>query len=57
MTPFIAEIIGTGFLILLGGGVVANVVLNGTKGHNGGGVVITTALGLGGFFCVGLARP
>ena len=27
MTPFIAEIIGTALLILLGGGVVANVSL------------------------------
>ena len=31
MTPFIAEIIGTAILILLGNGVVANVVLKDTK--------------------------
>ncbi len=41
MSPFIAEIIGTAFLILLGNGVVANVVLNKTKGNNGGWIVIT----------------
>jgi glycerol uptake facilitator protein len=33
MTPFLGELIGTALLILLGNGVVANVVLNGTKGH------------------------
>jgi len=41
MSPFLAEIIGTAFLILLGDGVVANVVLNKTKGNNGGWIVIT----------------
>jgi glycerol uptake facilitator protein len=41
MSPFVAEIIGTAFLILLGNGVVANVVLNKTKGNNGGWIVIT----------------
>jgi glycerol uptake facilitator-like aquaporin len=41
MTPFIAEIIGTMLMILLGNGVVANVVLTGTKG-NSGWIVITT---------------
>lgn len=43
MTPFIAEIIGTAILILLGNGVVANVVLKDTKGNNSGWIVITTA--------------
>lgn len=57
MTPFIAEMLGTGFLILLGGGVVANVVLNGTKGHNGGWMVITTAWALGVFTGVVIAGP
>lgn len=42
MTPFIAEILGTMILILLGNGVVANVVLKGTKGNNSGWIVITT---------------
>ena len=41
MTPFIAEITGTALLIILGDGVVANVVLNKTKGNNGGWIVIT----------------
>jgi glycerol uptake facilitator protein len=46
MTPFIAEIIGTAILILLGGGVVANVVLNKTTGNNSGWMVITTGWAL-----------
>ncbi|MFT5517171.1 MAG: glycerol uptake facilitator protein [Rhodothermales bacterium] len=46
MTPFVAEIVGTGLLILLGNGVVANVVLKETYGHNGGWIVITVGWGL-----------
>jgi len=38
---FIAEIIGTMILILLGDGVVANVVLGKTKGNGSGWIVIT----------------
>ena len=41
MNNFLFEMIGTAFLILLGNGVVANVVLNKTKGNNGGWIVIT----------------
>jgi glycerol uptake facilitator protein len=41
MNVFTAEIIGTFILILLGDGVVANVVLNRTKGNNAGWIVIT----------------
>jgi glycerol uptake facilitator protein len=41
MSPYLAEFIGTAFLILLGDSVVANVVLKGTKGNNSGWVVIT----------------
>lgn len=41
MTPFVAELLGTTFLIVLGDGVVANVVLSKTKGNNGGWIVIT----------------
>ena len=41
MTPFIAELTGTALLILLGDGVVANVVLNKTYGNNAGLIVIT----------------
>lgn len=41
MNPFLAEFLGTMILILLGNGVVANVVLTNTKGNNGGWIVIT----------------
>lgn len=41
MTPFIAEFIGTMFIILLGNAVVANVLLAKSKGNNGGWIVIT----------------
>ncbi|UOU98958.1 aquaporin family protein [Chryseobacterium daecheongense] len=57
MTPFIAEIIGTMLLILLGNGVVANVVLKGTKGNNSGWIVITTAWALAVFVGVTVAGP
>ncbi len=41
MNPFIAEFLGTAVLILLGNGVVANVLLHKTKGNNSGLIVIT----------------
>ncbi len=41
MTPFVSELVGTGVLILLGNGVVANVLLSKTFGNNGGWIVIT----------------
>ena len=40
-SPFLGEFIGTALLIMMGGGVVANVVLNKTKGQNSGWIVIT----------------
>src|SRR4051812_10071174 len=46
MQTFLAELIGTMVLILLGDGVVANVVLKGTKGENSGWIVITTGWGV-----------
>ncbi len=46
MTPFVGEIIGTMILILLGDGVVANVLLNKSKGQNSGWIVITTGWAL-----------
>ncbi len=52
MTPFIAEIIGTAFLLLLGDGVVANVVLKGTKGENSGWIVISLGWGMAVFVAV-----
>jgi glycerol uptake facilitator protein len=42
MSPFVAELLGTAVLILLGDGVVANVVLRETRGHNSGWIVITS---------------
>lgn len=42
MTPFLGEIIGTLLLIVLGDGVVANVLLKKSKGEQGGWIVITT---------------
>src|SRR5688572_26813753 len=41
MSPFLGEITGTALLIILGDGVVANVILNKTKGNNGGLIAIT----------------
>jgi glycerol uptake facilitator protein len=46
MQSFLAEAVGTMMLVLLGDGVVANVVLNRTKGQNSGWIVITTGWGL-----------
>lgn len=43
MQAYIGEVIGTMLLIILGDGVVANVLLGKTKGNNGGWIVITTA--------------
>jgi len=57
MNPFVAEILGTMLLILMGDGVVANVVLKGTKGNNGGWIVITTSWALGVFIGVVVAGP
>lgn len=41
MNPYLAEFLGTLVLVLLGNGVVANVLLAKTKGHGGGWIVIT----------------
>ncbi|MEO6719510.1 MAG: MIP/aquaporin family protein [Ferruginibacter sp.] len=49
MTPFLSELTGTALLIILGNGVVANVVLNKTKGQNGGWIVITFGWAIGVF--------
>ena len=53
----VAEILGTMFLILLGNGVVANVVLKDTKGNNSGWIVITTGWALAVFVGVIVAGP
>lgn len=57
MNEIIAEVIGTFLLILLGNGVVANVVLRETKGHAGGWIVITLGWGLAVFTGVAVAGP
>src|SRR5260221_8527811 len=46
MSPFLAECFGTMLLILLGDGVVAGVVLKGTKSENSGWLVIVLGWGL-----------
>jgi glycerol uptake facilitator protein len=46
MQPLLAEALGTMILVLLGDGVVANVVLERTKGQNSGWIVITTGWGI-----------
>ena len=56
MSPYVAEFIGTALLILLGNGVVANVLLRNTKGHGAGWIVITFGWAMAVFvavFCVG----
>lgn len=45
MNVFLAELIGTMILILLGDGVVANVLLNKSKGQNSGWIVIAAGWG------------
>jgi len=45
MNNFIAELIGTMILVLLGDGVVANVLLKKSKGENSGWIVIATGWG------------
>ena len=57
MSEFAAELIGTMLVILLGNGVVANVVLKGTKGNNAGWMVIATGWALAVFVGVVIASP
>lgn len=52
MEAYLSEFIGTAILILLGNGVVANVVLNQTKGNNSGWIVITFGWGIAVFTAV-----
>ncbi|MGJ9383647.1 MIP/aquaporin family protein [Salipaludibacillus sp. CF4.18] len=56
MSPFVGEIFGTMILIIFGAGVVAGVVLKGSKAEASGWIVITVAWGLGvalGVYAVG----
>ena len=55
MTGILAEMLGTTILILLGDGVVANVVLRGTKGEGSGWIVITWGWAMAVFVGVFLA--
>ena len=55
-SEFLGELIGTAVLILLGNGVVANVLLDKTKGNNSGLIVITIAWGLAVTFAVFIAQ-
>jgi glycerol uptake facilitator protein len=55
MNAYLAEFIGTMVLVILGNGVVANVLLNRTKGNNGGWIVITAGWGLAVFVGVFIA--
>ena len=57
MSPFIAEILGTFLLMLLGNGVVANVLLKNTNGENSGWIVITTGWALAVYVAVLVAGP
>ncbi len=52
MANFLAEFLGTALLILLGDGVVAGVVLKGTKNENSGWIVITIGWALAVMFAV-----
>ena len=55
MQYFFAELVGTMILIVLGDGVVANVVLAKTKGNNSGWIVIATGWGLA--VAIAMAEP
>ena len=57
MSPFFAEFFGTAIIIVFGGGVVANVLLNKTKGNNSGWIVITFGWAVGVFTGVLIAAP
>ncbi|PKD42583.1 MIP/aquaporin family protein [Rhodohalobacter barkolensis] len=52
MSPYIAEIVGTAILMLLGNGVVANVLLKDSKGNGGGWITITWGWGIAVFTAV-----
>jgi glycerol uptake facilitator protein len=52
MNPLLAEFLGTAILIIFGNGVVANVVLNKTKGNSSGWIVITFGWAMAVFIAV-----
>lgn len=57
MQPLVAEFFGTALLILLGNGVVANVVLSQTKGYGSGWIAITFGWGMAVFVAVWCVGP
>ena len=57
MNAFLAEFFGTALIIIFGGGVVANVVLDKTKGNSGGWIVITAGWAVGVFTGVFVSAP
>lgn len=57
MSVFIAEMIGTAMLVLLGNGVVANVVLKNSKGESSGWIVITLGWAIAVFVAVFIVAP
>jgi len=57
MSPFFADFFGTAMIIVFGGGVVSNVLLDKTKGNNSGWIVITFGWAVGVFTGVLIAAP
>lgn len=57
MNQFFAEFFGTAMILVLGCGVVANVLLSKTKGNNGGWIVITFGWAVGVFTGVLISAP
>jgi glycerol uptake facilitator len=57
MNVYLAELLGTALLVLLGNGVVSNVVLAETKGNNSGWIVITFGWAMAVFVAVWCVGP
>jgi glycerol uptake facilitator protein len=57
MNAFFAEFFGTAIILVFGGGVVANVLLDKTKGNNSGWIVISFGWAVGVFTGILIAAP
>jgi glycerol uptake facilitator protein len=57
MNDFFAEFFGTAIILVFGGGVVANVLLDKTKGNNSGWIVISFGWAVGVFTGILIAAP
>jgi glycerol uptake facilitator protein len=57
MSAFFAEFFGTAIIIVFGGGVVANVLLDKTKGNKSGWIVITFGWAVGVFTGILISAP